>query len=106
MSCRLIEEGLTNPERLSVLQHELLQRGYPDAENLFSNRSSGLSARSLYHDHQHSILVVFIGGCTLSEINALRMLAMSKCNVKLQFYFAPTSIWTHARLLKEIEASQ
>jgi hypothetical protein len=34
------------------------------------------------------------------------MLAMSKSNPKLQFYFAPTSLWTHERLLKEIEASQ
>jgi hypothetical protein len=34
------------------------------------------------------------------------MLAMSKSNTKWQFYFAPTSLWTHERLLKEIEASQ
>jgi hypothetical protein len=65
-----------------------------------------MSSRTQYHDNQHSVLVVFIGGCTQSEINALRMLAMSKSNIRLQFYFAPTSVWTHTRLLQEIEASQ
>ncbi len=102
----MIEEGLTNEGRLSTFQHELIQRGYPGAEDLFSHRSSGISTRTQHHDNQHSVLVVFIGGCTQSEINALRMLAMSKSNPKLQFYFAPTSLWTHERLLKEIEASQ
>jgi hypothetical protein len=34
------------------------------------------------------------------------MLAMSKSNTKWQFYFAPTSLWTHERFLKEIEAAQ
>jgi len=106
LSCRLIEDSLTNPTRLSTLQHELLQRGYPGAEDLYSQRSSGISTRTQYYDNQHSVLVVFIGGCTLSEINALRMLAMSRSNTKWQIYFAPTSLWTHERLLKEIDASQ
>ncbi|CAF0729800.1 unnamed protein product [Rotaria sordida] len=106
LSCRLIEESLLNPTKLSTLQHELLQRGYPGAEDLFSHRSSGISTRTQFHDVYHSILVVFIGGCTQSEINALRMLAMSKSNIKWQFYFAPTNQWTHTRLLQEIEASQ
>ncbi|CAF4489051.1 unnamed protein product [Rotaria sp. Silwood1] len=106
LSCRLIEEALLNPAKLSTLQHELLQRGYPGADDLYSHRSSGVSTRAQFHEVQQAILVVFIGGCTQSEINALRMLAMSKCNIKWQFYFAPTNIWTHTRLLKEIEASQ
>ncbi|CAF4185768.1 unnamed protein product, partial [Rotaria magnacalcarata] len=49
---------------------------------------------------------VFIGGCTQSEINALRMLALSKSNSKWRFYFAPTNVWTHTRLLQEIETAQ
>lgn len=106
LSCRLIEEALINPAKVSAFQHELSQRGYPGAEDLFSQRSTGVSTRSQHHDHHQCILVVFIGGCTLSEINALRMLAFSKSNVKWQFYFAPTSIWTHERLLQEIETSQ
>jgi hypothetical protein len=65
-----------------------------------------MSSRTQYHDNQHSVLVVFIGGCTQSEINCLRMLALSRSNTKWQFYFAPTSLWTHERLLKEIESSQ
>ncbi|CAF2479503.1 unnamed protein product [Rotaria sp. Silwood2] len=106
LSCRLIEEGLLNPDKLLTLQHELHQRGYSDASDLFSHRSSGVSTRTQFHDVQQAVLVVFIGGCTQSEINALRMLAMSKSNTKWQFYFAPTNIWTHTRLLQEIEASQ
>ncbi|CAF1526725.1 unnamed protein product, partial [Adineta steineri] len=106
LSCRLIEEGLINEQKLLQFQHELIQRGYPGAEDLFQQRSSGMSTRSQYHDNQQSILIVFIGGCTQSEINALRMLAMSKSNTKLQFYFAPTNLWTHTRLLQEIETSQ
>jgi hypothetical protein len=106
LSCRLIEEGLLNPERLSALQQELSQRGYPGADDLFSQRATGKSTRNQGYESHHSVLVVFIGGCTQSEINALRMLAMSKSNVKWQFYFAPTSLWTHARLLDEIQASQ
>ncbi|CAF3370658.1 unnamed protein product [Rotaria socialis] len=105
-SCRLIEEALLNPPKLSTLQHELIQRGYPGAEDLFSHRSSGVSTRAQYHDNQQSILVVFIGGCTQSEINALRMLALSKSNSKWRFYFAPTNVWTHTRLLQEIETAQ
>ncbi|CAF4151379.1 unnamed protein product, partial [Rotaria magnacalcarata] len=105
-SCRLIEEGLLNPAKLSTFQHELIQRGYPGAEDLFSHRSSGVSTRAQYHDNQQSILVVFIGGCTQSEINALRMLALSKSNSKWRFYFAPTNVWTHTRLLQEIETAQ
>ena len=91
---------------MSTLQDELFQRGYPGAGDLFSYRSSGMSTRAQLYNNQHSILVVFIGGCTLSEINALRTLALSKNNTKWQFYFAPTSVWTHTRLLKEIEVSQ
>ncbi|CAF1179241.1 unnamed protein product [Adineta ricciae] len=106
LSCRLIEEALINDGKLAMFQHELIQRGYPGAEDLFVQRSSGVSTRSQFHDNQQSILIVFIGGCTQSEINALRMLALSKSNVKLRFYFAPTSVWTHTRLLQEIEASQ
>ncbi len=102
----MIEEGLTNEGRLSAFQHELIQRGYPGAEDLFSHRSSGMSMRTQSNDNQQSVLVVFIGGCTQSEINALRMLAMTRSNTKWQIYFAPTSLWTHERLLKEIEASQ
>lgn len=102
----MIEEALTNTERLATVQHELLQRGYPGAEDLFSHRSSGMSTRSQAYDSSESFLVVFIGGCTQSEINALRMLSMSKTNPKWQFYFAPTNIWTHTRLLQEIETSQ
>lgn len=102
----MIEEALINDGKLAMFQHELIQRGYPGAEDLFVQRSSGVSTRSQFHDNQQSILIVFIGGCTQSEINALRMLALSKSNVKLRFYFAPTSVWTHTRLLQEIEASQ
>lgn len=106
LSCRLIETGLINPNRLSELQQELSQRGYEDFENLFSQRSSGISARNQHVNPHLSVLVVFIGGCTFAEINALRMLALSKSNIKFQFYFAPTSLWTFKRLLQEIEGSQ
>ena len=102
----MIEEGLTNIPRLQALQHELIQRGYPGAEDLFSHGSTGFSQRAQYGDNHHSVLVVFIGGCTLSEINALRLFSLSRSNVKWQFYFAPTSLWTHERILKEIELSQ
>lgn len=102
----MIEEGLLNDARLIQFQQDLSQRGYPGSEDLFSQRSSGFSARAQSHDNQQSILIVFIGGCTQSEINALRMLALSKSNVKWQFYFAPTSVWTHTRFLQEIEGSQ
>lgn len=102
----MIEEGLTNIPRLQALQHELIQRGYPGAEDLFSHGSTGFSQRAQYGDNHHSVLVVFIGGCTLSEINALRLFSLSRSNIKWQFYFAPTSLWTHERILKEIELSQ
>ena len=99
--------GLINPNRLSEIQQELSQRGYEGFENLFSQRSAGISARNQHVDQYHqSVLVVFIGGCTFSEINALRMLALSRNNVRFQFFFAPTSLWTHTRLLQEIENSQ
>lgn len=106
LSCRLIEEALTNPTKIESVQHELSQRGYPDVGDLFGRKVFGHSTRNHFHDQQNSVLVVFIGGCTLSEINALRILTLSRSDIRFQFYFAPTSIWTHQRILEEIERSQ
>jgi len=91
---------------MATLQHDLNLRGYPDANELFSMRSTGSSTRMHTQDNSHSVLIVFIGGCTLSEINALRLFTLSRSNTRWQLYFAPTSVWTHEKIFKEIENSQ
>ncbi|CAF1120848.1 unnamed protein product, partial [Didymodactylos carnosus] len=107
LSCRLIEEGLTSIDKLALLQQDVAQRGYVGYEDLYSCNTSPSSSRQTATSSNSplTILVVFIGGCTHSELNALRLLGMSKQSA-WQFYFAPTSVWTHGRLLQEIENSQ
>uniref|UniRef100_A0A8D0E998 VPS33B late endosome and lysosome associated n=1 Tax=Salvator merianae TaxID=96440 RepID=A0A8D0E998_SALMN len=93
LSCKLIEQVL---ERKSWLGLEEVTR------LLGGNEFVTDAEENVALDAQRIVLVVFLGGCTFSEISALRFLGREK---GLRFVFLTTALTNSARLLEStIEA--
>uniref|UniRef100_A0A8D0E978 VPS33B late endosome and lysosome associated n=1 Tax=Salvator merianae TaxID=96440 RepID=A0A8D0E978_SALMN len=95
LSCKLIEQVL---ERKSWLGLEEVTRLLGGNEFVTGKRAR----ENVALDAQRIVLVVFLGGCTFSEISALRFLGREK---GLRFVFLTTALTNSARLLEStIEA--
>uniref|UniRef100_A0A8C7LIS9 VPS33B late endosome and lysosome associated n=1 Tax=Oncorhynchus kisutch TaxID=8019 RepID=A0A8C7LIS9_ONCKI len=91
LSCKLIEQVL---ERDGWTGLEEVTRMLNGHEFAVTGKTSGVKT-----DSQRIILVMFLGGCTFSEISALRFLGREK---GLKFIVVTTAITNSARLLESM----
>lgn len=105
LSCRLIEqvldrEGWSGLEEVTRLLngHEFNVTGSTSEGNASLNPGSG-SGSSLGSESQRRVLVLFLGGCTFSEISALRFLARER---GLRIVTVTTAITNSSRLLESL----
>lgn len=95
ISCRLIEQVLLNGIFTFEEMSRLLGVEY------FSSRMTSSVKSSSVHGTRASkcVLVMFLGGCTFSEISALRLLAKK---LGYRIIVATTSILNGTRLLESV----
>ncbi|XP_040270057.1 vacuolar protein sorting-associated protein 33B [Bufo bufo] len=91
LSCKIIEQvlvrkGWTGLEEVTRLLHSI-------------EFAEQLSERNSFSDSHRTIVVVFLGGCTFSEISALRFLGKE---IGHKFVFLTTAITNGARLLESM----
>ncbi|KAM5173173.1 vacuolar protein sorting-associated protein 33B [Mantella aurantiaca] len=91
LSCKLIEQVLTRKGWTGLEEVSRLLNGNEFAEQLLDKNS--------YSDSQRIILAVFLGGCTFSEISALRFLGKE---TGYRFIFLTTSITNAARMMESM----
>nr|XP_033775551.1 vacuolar protein sorting-associated protein 33B isoform X2 [Geotrypetes seraphini] len=91
LSCKIIEQVLDRKAWTGLEEVIRLLNGNEFADPL--------SEGSPTSDSQRLILAVFLGGCTFSEISALRFLGKSK---GYRFIFLTTAITNSARLLEAV----
>uniref|UniRef100_A0A8C5M3K2 VPS33B late endosome and lysosome associated n=1 Tax=Leptobrachium leishanense TaxID=445787 RepID=A0A8C5M3K2_9ANUR len=91
LSCKVIEQVLQRKSWMGLEEVTRLLNG-----NEFSVQLSDNTANS---DSQRTILIVFLGGCTFSEIAALRFLGKEK---GYKFIFLTTSIMNSTRMLESL----
>nr|XP_056721984.1 vacuolar protein sorting-associated protein 33B [Euleptes europaea] len=92
LSCKIVEQVL---ERRSWLGLEEVVRLLSGSEFVATDTAAEENAC----DSQRIILAVFLGGCTFSEISALRFLGKER---GLRFVFLTTAITNSARLLESM----
>ncbi|KAI5626296.1 vacuolar protein sorting-associated protein 33B, partial [Silurus asotus] len=95
MSCKLVEQVL---ERDGWTGLEEVTRMLNGHEFAVTGGSSGTEAR-IKTDSQRIILVMFLGGCSYSEISALRFIGREK---GYRFIVVTTAITNSARLLEAL----
>ncbi|XP_071257016.1 vacuolar protein sorting-associated protein 33B isoform X1 [Salvelinus alpinus] len=95
LSCKLIEQVLERDGWTGLEEVTRMLNGHEFAVTAGSN---GSDAR-VKTDSQRIILVMFLGGCTFSEISALRFLGREK---GLKFIVVTTAITNSARLLESM----
>ncbi|XP_077328479.1 vacuolar protein sorting-associated protein 33B isoform X1 [Lithobates pipiens] len=91
LSCKLIEQVLSRKGWTGLEEVTRLLNGNEFAEQV--------SDRNLYPESQRIILAVFLGGCTFSEISALRFLGKE---TGYRFVFLTTSITNAARMMESL----
>ncbi|XP_062439382.1 vacuolar protein sorting-associated protein 33B isoform X1 [Rhea pennata] len=91
LSCKIIEQVLERKSWLGLEEVVRLLNG-----NEFSVTESAVEDNPAW-ESQHIILVVFLGGCTFSEIAALRFLGKEK---GCKFIFLTTAITNSARMME------
>ncbi|KAI0987494.1 hypothetical protein GJ496_003305 [Pomphorhynchus laevis] len=99
--CRMIEFQLFNPAMLDDLALDIgdcFQTN--DTVKSFRHHALTKMLATEMNPADRCVLVVFVGGCTHTEINALRLLATMR---GYNIYFLTTNIWTSERFLKQIE---
>ncbi|XP_031668309.1 vacuolar protein sorting-associated protein 33B isoform X2 [Oncorhynchus kisutch] len=94
LSCKLIEQVLERDGWTGLEEVTRMLNGHEFAVT----GSNGSDAR-VKTDSQRIILVMFLGGCTFSEISALRFLGREK---GLKFIVVTTAITNSARLLESM----
>uniref|UniRef100_A0A8C7QFK6 VPS33B late endosome and lysosome associated n=1 Tax=Oncorhynchus mykiss TaxID=8022 RepID=A0A8C7QFK6_ONCMY len=95
LSCKLIEQVLERDGWTGLEEVTRMLNGHEFAVTAGSN---GSDAR-VKTDSQRIILVMFLGGCTFSEISALRFLGREK---GIKFIVVTTAITNSARLLESM----
>ncbi|CAJ0954829.1 unnamed protein product [Ranitomeya imitator] len=96
--------GAYTPLSCKLIEHVLMRKSWTGLEEvtrlLNSNEfSEQLSERNSFSDSNRTIVVVFLGGCTFSEISALRFLGK---DIGCKFVFLTTAITNGARLLESM----
>ncbi|XP_018427116.1 PREDICTED: vacuolar protein sorting-associated protein 33B [Nanorana parkeri] len=91
LSCKLIEQVLARKGWTGLEEVARLLNGNEFAEQL--------SDKNSYSESQRIILAVFLGGCTYSEISALRFLGKE---TGCRFVFLTTSITNAARMMESM----
>ncbi|XP_061451697.1 vacuolar protein sorting-associated protein 33B [Rhineura floridana] len=93
LSCKIIEQVLERKNWLGLEEVVRLLGG-----NEFAVADAALEENPAW-DSQRIILVVFLGGCTFSEISALRFLGRER---GIRFLFLTTAITNSSRLLESM----
>ncbi|XP_073474598.1 vacuolar protein sorting-associated protein 33B isoform X2 [Aquarana catesbeiana] len=95
LSCKLIEQVLSRKGWTGLEEVTRLLNGNEFAEQV--------SDRNSYSESQRIILAVFLGGCTFSEISALRFLGKE---TGYRFVFLTTSITNAARMMESLTVTK
>ncbi|XP_015284243.1 PREDICTED: vacuolar protein sorting-associated protein 33B [Gekko japonicus] len=98
LSCKMVEQVLERRSWQGLEEAVRLLSG-----NEFAAAAPGTAAEENSWDSQRIILAVFLGGCTFSEISALRFLGKER---GLRFVFLTTAITSSARLLEAMTESR
>ncbi|KAM8894487.1 vacuolar protein sorting-associated protein 33B isoform 2-T2 [Spinachia spinachia] len=98
LSCRLVEQVLERDGWTGMEEVTRLLNGHEFAVT----GSSGADART-QSDAQRIVLVMFLGGCTFSEISALRFLGREK---GYKFIVVTTAITNSSRLIESLLGNQ
>ncbi|KAM8972766.1 vacuolar protein sorting-associated protein 33B [Pelodytes ibericus] len=91
LSCKIMEQVLQRKSWLGLEEVTRLLNGNEFADQTTDKNSNSVS--------QRTILAVFLGGCTFSEISALRFLGKER---GYKFIFLTTSITNSARMLESM----
>ncbi|CAH2274185.1 vacuolar sorting-associated 33B [Pelobates cultripes] len=91
LSCKLIEQVLQRKSWLGLEEVTRLLNGNEFADQISDNKTNS--------DSQRTIVALFLGGCTFSEISALRFLGKEK---GYRFIFITTSIMNSGRMLESL----
>ncbi|XP_053320197.1 vacuolar protein sorting-associated protein 33B [Spea bombifrons] len=91
LSCKIIEQVLLRKSWVGLEDVTRLLNGSEFAEQMSDQNTNS--------DSQRIILAVFLGGCTFSEISALRFLGKER---GYKFIFLTTSITNSARMLESM----
>ncbi|XP_073424740.1 vacuolar protein sorting-associated protein 33B [Dendrobates tinctorius] len=96
--------GAYTPLSCKLIEHVLVRKswtGLEEVTRLLNSHefSEQLSERNSFSDSHRTIVVVFLGGCTFSEISALRFLGK---DIGYKFVFLTTAITNGARLLESM----
>ncbi|XP_053128403.1 vacuolar protein sorting-associated protein 33B [Hemicordylus capensis] len=97
LSCKIIEQVLDRRSWLGLEEVVRLLGG-----NEFA-ATDGAAEENPAWDSQRVVLAVFLGGCTFSEISALRFLGKER---GIRFIFLTTAITSSARLLESMVESR
>ncbi|XP_075711377.1 vacuolar protein sorting-associated protein 33B [Rhinoderma darwinii] len=100
--------GAYTPLSCKIIEHVLVRKGWTGLEEvtrlLNSNEfAEQLLERNSFSDSHRTIVVVFLGGCTFSEISALRFLGKE---IGYRFVFLTTAITNGARILESMAESK
>ncbi|PIO41108.1 hypothetical protein AB205_0093200 [Aquarana catesbeiana] len=95
LSCKLLEQVLSRKGWTGLEEVTRLLNGNEFAEQV--------SDRNSYSESQRIILAVFLGGCTFSEISALRFLGKE---TGYRFVFLTTSITNAARMMESLTVTK
>ncbi|XP_063301725.1 vacuolar protein sorting-associated protein 33B [Pelobates fuscus] len=91
LSCKLIEQVLQRKSWSGLEEVTRLLNGNEFADQISDNKTNS--------DSQRTIVALFLGGCTFSEISALRFLGKEK---GYRFIFITTSIMNSGRMLESL----
>lgn len=96
--------GAYTPLSCKIIEHVLARKGWTGLEEvtrlLNSNEfAEQLTERNLLSNSHRTIVVVFLGGCTFSEISALRFLGKE---IGYKFVFLTTSITNASRIVESM----
>ncbi|KAG8575367.1 hypothetical protein GDO81_009537 [Engystomops pustulosus] len=96
--------GAYIPLSCKIMEHVLVRKSWAGLEEvmrLLNNIefSEQLTERNSFQDSYRTIVVVFLGGCTFSEISALRFLGKE---IGYRFVFLTTAITNSARILESM----
>ncbi|XP_069840348.1 vacuolar protein sorting-associated protein 33B [Dendropsophus ebraccatus] len=96
--------GAYTPLSCKIIEHVLTRKGWTGLEEVMRLLNSiefaeQLSERNSLSDSHRTVVVVFLGGCTFSEISALRFLGKE---LGYKFVFLTTAITNGARILESM----
>ncbi|KAM3925557.1 vacuolar protein sorting-associated protein 33B isoform 1-T1 [Leptodactylus fuscus] len=96
--------GAYTPLSCKIIEQVLMRKGWTGLEEVTRLLNSiefaeQLAEKNSFSDSHRTIIVVFLGGCTFSEISALRFLGKE---IGYRFVFLTTAITNGARILESM----